>query len=265
MPTITPLTQNDLGAVRLLQPEGWGDIMPHIEFYLRSSFCYPIKIKTNNSVAGIGAAIILGDTAWLAHIIVHPEERNKGLGQNITRALLDSVHRHGCSTVFLVATKLGERVYQKAGFEIEMEYIFLKELEFTLPMETITTTFNKKYAGDLLALDARVSGEDRCNILMPHIEHAHLTVDNNIVTGYYLPSLGEGLIVADTQNAGLTLLHNRLILERRTVLPAAQEEVITFLKDQGAKEFLRGTRMRLGKKRTWYADKIYSRIGGNLG
>lgn len=263
MSSISPLTQNDLASVGLLQPEGWGDIMPHIEFYLRSSFCYPIKITTDNKLSGIGAAIVLGDTAWLAHIIVHPEKRNKGLGRIITNALLDSVG--SCSTVFLIATKLGEPLYQKVGFEIEMEYIFLKELNFTLPVETITTRFNKKYEHDLMALDAKVSGEDRRTIIMPHIEHAHLTVENGIVTGYYLPSLGEGLIVASTENAGLTLLSKRLILERRVVLPAAQEEVITFLKNHGAKEFLRGTRMRIGKKRPWLANKIFSRIGGNLG
>jgi len=73
------------------------------------------------------------------------------------------------------------------------------------------------------------------------------------------------LIVANTLEAGLALLKRRIAIEQRVVLPAANEIALGYLLQHGAKEFLRGVRMRYGEKRVWDPSKIYSRIGGNLG
>lgn len=41
---ILDFTRNDLGRIRHLHPEGWNDIAPEFEYYLRKPFCYPIKV-----------------------------------------------------------------------------------------------------------------------------------------------------------------------------------------------------------------------------
>jgi len=37
--TLEPVTFNDLEEIRNLQPKDWGDIIPDIEFYIKSTFC----------------------------------------------------------------------------------------------------------------------------------------------------------------------------------------------------------------------------------
>ena len=37
------ITSNDLNEIRKLQPEGWTDIMPEYELYVRKKFCFPLK------------------------------------------------------------------------------------------------------------------------------------------------------------------------------------------------------------------------------
>jgi hypothetical protein len=47
---IVPLLPADLQDVRALQPEGWGDIIPYIEFCVQSPFCYPVKVVLDNKL-----------------------------------------------------------------------------------------------------------------------------------------------------------------------------------------------------------------------
>jgi hypothetical protein len=117
-----------------------------------------------------------------------------------------------------------------------------------------------------LELDAQISGEDRARLLAPHLETAKITVDQNHLTGYYLPSLGEGLIVAETPEAGAALMSEKYRGgEARAVLPQENEAGISFLSKNGFIQFLTGSRMHLGAEITWQPSKIYNRIGGNLG
>ena len=74
------LTENDIGDVNRLQPQGWKNILPYFYIYIEMPFCFPVKVVVEGKVAGIGTAIIMGTTAWLAHIIVNPDLRNSGIG-----------------------------------------------------------------------------------------------------------------------------------------------------------------------------------------
>ena len=123
-PEIESFTSYDLDAVAGLQPDGWPDIFPSIEYYCKSDFCFPLKATLARKVVGIGTAIIYGYTAWLAHIIVSPDHRNAGIGSAITKALIDLSQRNSCRSLLLIATTLGEPVYKKFGFEVETKYLF---------------------------------------------------------------------------------------------------------------------------------------------
>ncbi len=71
----------------------------------------------------------MGNTAWLAHIIVDPEYRKRGIGSLIVCQLLDFLKNSGCETVSLIATELGYSVYKKAGFVEQTEYAFFEREE----------------------------------------------------------------------------------------------------------------------------------------
>lgn len=84
--------------------------------------------------------------------------------------------------------------------------------------------------------------------------------------GYYLPTLGDGPVVAINKEAGAALLnfkHAQGI--KKAALPETNQNGIEALASLGLKEYLKGTRMYLGKPLAWQSGKVYNRIGGNFG
>ena len=121
-----PLEKEDLYLLPSLQPEGWGNILPAHEIYLRSPCCFPLKFTDDEILIGLGTLIVHNDSAWLAHIIVHPGLRKKGIGQLITKTLMDAAFLKHCDLLTLIATDVGEPVYSKLGFETDTEYVFFE-------------------------------------------------------------------------------------------------------------------------------------------
>ncbi|HLP04081.1 MAG TPA: GNAT family N-acetyltransferase [Paludibacter sp.] len=265
--TFEQITLDDLDKIRGLQPKDWGDIVPDFEFYIKSTFCTPIKVVVENKIAGIGAFIVFGNTSWLAHIIVHISWRNKGIGSGIVNYFLKKAGDDSIETCSLIATDLGKPVYVKAGFRVVTEYVFLQQAGQWAgrPVSKNVVPFEEKYRAGIYELDKTVSGETRESLLNGYLENSFLYVDNGKVEGYYLPGLKEGLIFADTNKAGLELMNFKYLGTGRAVLPAENTCGIEFLMQNGFLEASRGTRMVFGKDLDWNPTKVYGRIGGNLG
>jgi GNAT superfamily N-acetyltransferase len=264
---IEALTSNDLELLHELQPPDWNPLAPVFDFYLRANFCFPVKYTERGAITGIGATVIHQHTAWLAHIIVHNNHRNKGIGGIVTKALIDQANKPGIQTVLLLATPLGEPVYRKHGFIKEMDYLFFKtDQDISYNAGYAISSFEERYTRELLQLDKEVSGEDRSRLITPHFKDAQLIVDNNSIQGYYLPTLGDGPVIARHKEAGAALLnlkHAQGI--KKAAVPETNQNGIDALISLGLKESLKGTRMYLGKPLPWQPGKVYNRIGGNFG
>lgn len=261
--TLTPLDRED---VKRLQPEGWPDITASIEYYFKSKICFPFKAILNDKVVGIGTAIIHGRTAWLAHIIVDKECRNAGVGTKITQHLIDFVKSMPCETMLLIATALGEPVYRKFGFETETEYVFLEN--GTLPgisKHEGIIPFESKYSEAIFNMDRMIYGEDRKILLKDFLPTAQLYVEKNLLRGFYIPALGDGLIEAETTDAGIALMNLRFETQNKFCIPIQNRIAIDYLMKHNFVVNRKAARMILGKKFSWDGAKIYNRIGGNLG
>jgi GNAT superfamily N-acetyltransferase len=265
---IEPVTDKDLDNIRHLQPDGWSDIVPDLAFYVTSGFCNPIKMVVDNSIAGIGASIQFVHTAWLAHIIVDPVFRNRGIGYQIVSRLLEDLEKSGIDTCLLTATELGQPVYIRAGFRNVAEYIFLDRekpwQEF--PVSPHIIDFKEEYRSHIFKMDMQATGEQREMLLSLFLKNARLYVRNNRMMGYLIPGLREGLIVAESDEAGFALMNFKYATADRAVLPADNKSGVEFLLEHGfADTGKKGTRMILGKDISWKPEMIYSRIGGNVG
>ncbi len=218
-------------------------------------------------MVGTGTSIIHHDVAWLAHIIVHPDHRNQGIGKLITESLVESANSKNCNTLYLLATELGEPVYRKIGFETETEYLFFKgEKPIDSDIhDTCIVPYSSEHEMQMILLDRQVSGEDRMFHLQQHLSNGFVYVVDDTVEGYYLPTMGEGLIIATTSAAGQALMKLRLITKDFVVFPIDNIPATTFIQQHPFTEVRRQKRMRLGKKRNWQSANIYNRIGGNLG
>lgn len=264
---IQPFIHTDLSHIPALIPPGWDTAIPAIHFYTTSAFCFPFKAMVGNKLAGTGTAIIHHDVAWLAHIIVHPDFRNQGIGRQITQYLVEFVHAKGLETIYLLATELGEPVYSKLGFEPETEYLFFKGEMAPDPgfNDECIVPYSIAYEKQISNLDGHVSGEDRMFHLRQHLSNGLVYQQDSNVEGYYLPTLGDGLIIATTSAAGHALMTMRLTTKDFAVFPMDNIHAVTFFQQRSFSEIRRQKRMRLGTKRDWQPAHIYNRIGGNLG
>ena len=262
------VTYNDLKEIGNLQPEDWPDIVPEFECYIRKEFCHPIKATIENKIVGLGTLIIFDKTCWLAHIIVHKDYRNRGIGFQITGLLLNNQKENVVSTFLLIATELGLPIYKKAGFRIVTEYHYLKRVKpwRDRPIAPNIFPYKNEFFPIILELDKKISGENRRSLLVDYLENTLVYIENNSIKGFYMPDLGEGLILAETNNAGIELMTIKYSKVNKAVLPCDNHAAIDFLKQNG---FIvtdtRGTRMIRGKGIDWKSQQIFSRIGGNYG
>ena len=218
-------------------------------------------------IAGIGTAIRHYDTAWLAHIIVHPDYRSRGIGKAITQTLIESIDRRQYKTIYLIATDLGFPLYQKLEFKEETGYVHLtrKSINVPAPVCSSIIPFEKKYHNEVLALDKYVSGEDRQERLKDQLDTALLSLWEKKLAGVYFPQLGNGLIIANNPSAGIELMKLRIEERDFAILPVENKPGIEFLLKNDFKQVRISKRMFLGKRRKWYPASIYNRISGQFG
>ena len=264
---IESVMPEDICNLSDLQPEGWDDIKPHFEFYVRSAFCDPIKLIFEGKLAGVGTSICHKNTAWLAHIIVNKYYRNKGFGYSITKSLVERLTAKRFRTVYLDATELGYPIYLKAGFTVETEYYhFSGECSgIETHVSHSITSYKKKYLDEVLKLDRKISGEYRMQILKEHLNKANIYFYKDKVRGVYFPTLRDGLIIASTKKAGIELL--KLLIKTRdyAAMPAENITAQEFLRENKYSLARTSKRMIFGKPRKWEPANLYSRISGGLG
>jgi GNAT superfamily N-acetyltransferase len=262
------ITYDDLGEIRKLQPEGWPDIVPEFEFYVRKGFCCPIKAISNSKIVGVGALIVFGNTAWIAHIIVEKNHRNSGIGFQITEKLINDGNDRSVKSFLLIATELGLPVYKKAGFRILSEYQYFKRDKpwRNFPLSPNIYPYEVVFDLKIYELDEKISGENRKSLLIDYLENTLVYIQDNSVSGFYMPDLGEGLIYASTADAGLELMKIKYSKVDKAVLPGENHPGTNFLRQNGfTPSGTNGTRMILGPEINWIPGQIFSRIGGNFG
>ena len=236
---------------------------------MKYEFCNPIKVVMDGKIVGIGASIAFEKSAWLAHIIVDSNYRNRGIGYKIVHELISQLQSfNSIETFMLIATEIGRPVYLKFGFKDVSNYLFLKREQHYvgMPVSSNIIDFKEKYRSDIYELDYKISGEKRGWLLEIFLASSKLYIKKNNLEGYYIPELREGLIYAQTEEAGLELMNLKYSQSDKAVIPIENVIGIEFLKQNGFVETpTKGTRMILGKDLEWDPSMMYSRIAGNFG
>lgn len=262
------IAYDDLEEIKKLQPDDWSDIIPYIKYYIDSDFCYTLKAILDERIVGIGVSVMYPGSSWLAHIIVANDFRNKGIGFQIVDRLIHHPEQDPAYRILLTATTYGEPVYRKHGFRPVTDYIFFnrEKIQKAHPVSKHIVPFHEQYRSDLYDMDNRITGEDRRKLLSPQLYKSLLYTTEHHVLGFYLPDFGEGLIMADSNEAGLELMKLKYGSVDKAVLPVDNTVGINFLKENGFVETpAKGLRMILGEDFFWQPENIYSRIGGNFG
>lgn len=269
-PAIQPLQSSDLEQIPCFQPPGWNDVAALFRLHFGWDYFYPVKAMLNGEMVGIGELMLTPNTAWLGNIVVQPEFRERGIGKLLTQHLLDEARKRDKKLQLLLATIEGAPLYEKLDFQIQGAYHFFKkqpEFKGLQDISNNTYLYREDYFEAILELDARATGEDRSDILRRFLSTSHLYLnDNQALEGFYMPALGDGLIVATTPTAGRSLLRLREMQGKFFItIPTQSEDALAFIHKNGYTSYRKAIFMRNGKMKTWQPEMIYSRVGGYLG
>ena len=128
--------------------------------------CAPLIAEADGAVVGTGVATFNGPVAWIGTIWVDPAWRRRGLGRALTVATMEAAEAAGCRTFVLVATRVGQPLYEGLGFEVQTWYT-IKEAPGLAPGQAISRArpYRPSDLAAMADLDAAATGEDRRHLL----------------------------------------------------------------------------------------------------
>ena len=266
---IQPLAYDDIPLLEGMPPAEWHlDIVRFFRMHYGRSYFSAVAAWQGTQLAGVGMLVVNGASAWLGNIITREGFRGQGIGYAVTEALCAFGKRLGCVSMQLIATEMGRPVYEKLGFRAVENYLFTKGGEQrAAPDESCIAPLENAPWAAVLALDQAAVGEDRSAILEAFAAGGRAWMEENRLRGFYLPQFGDGLIIADSEAAGIGLLrykhYDRPGLTAN--LPEANTNALRYLQSIGYETVRVAPRMFLGVDNVRRPEMIYSRIGGYLG
>jgi hypothetical protein len=91
-------------------------------------------------------------------------------------------------------------------------------------------------AGQVLAMDLEICGEDRGSVLRKRMGSAYVFLAETLVQGIFFPDLGDGVIEAVTPRAGLELVRFKAMAAKSATVPRENTVAMEYLWDQGSWE-----------------------------
>jgi GNAT superfamily N-acetyltransferase len=268
---IRELLKSDIHLLQNFPPESWNlDLPAFVSFHFGYSYFYPVAAEEDSKIVGFGNGILNGSTGWLGNILVPSGFRRRGIGNEITRHLVEYFHSRGCKSQILIASEMGKNIYSRLGFRESSTYQFLRK---SSDLTDYTKDENIRRINDndfdlLKKFDEEISGEKRFNLIKRYFQTGWIYRLNrgNDIQGVLLPDLGGGLIFAKIPEAGLELTKFKLSLGKyRSVIPAENETALNFLKSRGFEIYSTAPRMVLGSDVNWQPKYVYNRAAGYCG
>jgi GNAT superfamily N-acetyltransferase len=207
----------------------------------------------DGAIVGTGASVGFGPTGWIGGIAVAPEARGTGLGRSLTEAAIDALGPR--ETLLLLASPAGRPIYERLGFEAEERYRSFWSPPDAVPAPADLRRVTLADRDAVLALDARVTGEQRT-----------LAVDVGLIGAVATPDLGAVAlrppwparpILARDPTAGAELLAAVLEPGIRLAVPESNELAVAALFALGCAEGPSVTRMRRGAPVAWRPDELW--------
>lgn len=266
--TLQPLEWQDIALIPSIQPKDWGDVASRFREHFGQAYFYPIKAMKGSEMLGVGQIILFETSAWLGNIIVNENYWNQGIGRAITLELMQMAKAFGRTNLFLLATPQGQFLYEKLGFQVCGTHCFYRKETESTTIVNINPAIRQatpNHFDDILQLDAAAFGENRSALLKRYLSKAWIVQSDQQTSmeGFYLPELGEGLIVALTPEAGLALLNFRN--QNLLVFPIENTALTEYVAAQDYQYVRNAALMCIGNEKQWHPEFIYSRIGGYAG
>ena len=215
LPTIRIMTPADVDRTAdAMVREGWGDRRVKMAFVADHPQCAPFVAESDGAIVGTGVATMNGAVAWIGTIWVDTPWRRRGLGRALTLATIDAAEAAGCRTQVLVATKVGQPLYEGLGFVVQTGYRILEAPGLDGgDAPAGTRPFRPSDLPAITALDAAATGEDRGHLLAAFAAPATTTcldrADGSLGGFVVRAPWGGGATIAPAAEDALAILHAR--------------------------------------------------------
>jgi GNAT superfamily N-acetyltransferase len=275
--TIRALRADDVDeAVDLLLRGDFGDRRAFLTWALDQPAISPIVAEHEGRIVGTGCGAVHDGTGWVGVIYVAPDRRGTGLGAQITRTVLDDLEARGARTQLLIASPMGQPIYERQGFTLLGQQIrfSIDGLPPDGPPDPRIRSFVPSDFEAIAALDRAATGEDRRAVLSALVmpETTLVATDRGGDVRAFLartPWRGGALIARDPDDA-VRLLERR----RRSTGISGRAGAGVLESNAAGRERLRaagwqeergGVRMIRGEPLEWRAEMIFGQFNGALG
>lgn len=230
-------TMDDLEEIfEIIDLTGWGERVEDIRSVIRNPDNHYITAidAESNQMIGIILAVRNGEFGYIAHVIVRPEYRKMGIGQELMNEGMAYLKDHGCLTVKLDAVPNAITLYERVGFKPELKSW---RLLLDISSDSLYETYQKKREklgkklqvfktkecdlAQVLENDLEIFGANRRNLLMTYFElypdYAFLTRDkDDNITGYLFGLYKNGCLtlkagVCDSKETCASLIDTAII------------------------------------------------------
>ena len=265
-------------ATEMILSHEWGVRREWLQFATTDPACVPIVAEADGVIVGTGVGTASGPAGWIGTIFIAKAWRGRGLGRAITQAIIDRLDAHGCTTLVLVATSEGRRLYERMGFEVQTRYRILEAPGLAAdgaPSAGGTVRpFREADLPSILALDHSGTGEDRGHAIRrlagPDTARV-LDGPDGALRGFVIrPPWGGGATVADSVDAGLAIAAARRVAAGptgrvRVGVLAENEAGLAALADAGFQEQWSAPRMVRGEPLAWHPGWIWGQFNHAMG
>jgi ribosomal protein S18 acetylase RimI-like enzyme len=275
-PTLRSMTPADVdAAAELILGNDWGVRREWLEFAATQPACAPLVAEADGEIVGTGVGTASGRVGWIGTIFIAPDQRGHGLGRSITQAIIERLESAGCTSLVLVATSEGRRLYERMGFEVQTQYRILQAIG--LPPADQPDAVRPFEAGDLAPieqLDREGTGEDRAHAIgrlaNPDTARVAAGADGGIEGFVIRAPWGGGATVARSADAALRILTAR----RRAAGPEGRIRVglldenvegLARLTEVGLRLTWSAPRMLRGEPLAWHPDWIWGQFNHAMG
>jgi ribosomal protein S18 acetylase RimI-like enzyme len=258
--------------------EGWGDRRIKMRFVAEHPRCAPLIAEADGAVVGTGVATFNGPVAWIGTIWVDPDWRRRGLGRALTLATIEAGEAAGCRTFVLVATKVGQPLYEGLGFDVQAWYRIKEAPGLASDAATArgrrTRRFRSSDLPDMTVLDRAATGEDRGHLLeafaRPETAICVERPDGGLCGFVVRAPWGGGATIAPDPDDALAVLDARRLAAGpekrvRAGLLSENEAGLERLAADGWTDVWRAPRMIRGAMPSWDPSAIWGQFDHAIG
>ena len=136
-------TMDDLsGIFRVLDTTGWGETEDDVRRVIRNpNNKYFVIYTPESEIIGIILAVKYKTIGFIGHVVVLPEYRGMGLGEQLMIEANQYLERSGCKTIKLDAVDKARSLYERTGYIFELNSLRFK---LDLSSEEKIETYNEK-------------------------------------------------------------------------------------------------------------------------